>query len=149
MDEIMLARALHVLGVVLWIGGVGMVTTVLLPAVRRFRDSTDRIALFESIEGRFAGQARFSSLLVGGTGFYMTWEALGSFSRCRVLVDGRDGRDLGGIHRDVVRAGAAIPAPLVQSAKSDAAGVDLPHYCRAALVPAGKQPDHRLGRGHR
>jgi uncharacterized membrane protein len=75
MDEIMLARALHVLGVVLWIGGVGMVTTVLLPAVRRFRNSTDRIAFFESIEGRFAGQARFSSLLVGGTGFYMTWEA--------------------------------------------------------------------------
>ena len=75
MDEMMLARAFHVLGVVLWIGGVGMLTTVLLPAVRRFRDSAERIAFFESIEGRFAGQARVSSLLVGGTGFYMTWKA--------------------------------------------------------------------------
>ena len=33
MDELTVARALHVLGVVLWIGGVGFVTTVLLPAV--------------------------------------------------------------------------------------------------------------------
>jgi uncharacterized membrane protein len=30
-----IARALHVLAVVLWIGGVAMVTTVLLPALRR------------------------------------------------------------------------------------------------------------------
>lgn len=75
MDEMMLARAFHVLGVVLWIGGVGMVTTVLLPAVRRFKDPAERIAFFESVEGRFAGQARVSSLLVGGTGFYMTWKA--------------------------------------------------------------------------
>jgi uncharacterized membrane protein len=29
------ARALHVVGVVLWIGGVAMVTLVLIPAVRR------------------------------------------------------------------------------------------------------------------
>lgn len=34
MNEFALARVLHVLGVVLWIGGVAMVTTVLLPAVR-------------------------------------------------------------------------------------------------------------------
>ena len=35
MDQLAIARALHVLAVVLWIGGVGFVTTVLLPAVRR------------------------------------------------------------------------------------------------------------------
>ena len=29
MEEVTIARVLHVLGVVLWIGGVGMVTTVL------------------------------------------------------------------------------------------------------------------------
>jgi uncharacterized membrane protein len=29
-----LARAVHVLAVVLWIGGVAMVTTTLLPAIR-------------------------------------------------------------------------------------------------------------------
>ena len=31
MNEFAFARVLHVLGVVLWIGGVAMVTTVLLP----------------------------------------------------------------------------------------------------------------------
>ena len=35
MDDVTLARAIHVLAVVLWIGGGGLVTTVLLPAVRR------------------------------------------------------------------------------------------------------------------
>jgi uncharacterized membrane protein len=34
MDDVTIARALHVLSVVLWIGGVGFVTTVLLPTVR-------------------------------------------------------------------------------------------------------------------
>ena len=35
MDDVAVARALHVLSIVLWIGGVGFVTTVLLPGVRR------------------------------------------------------------------------------------------------------------------
>ena len=73
MDDVAAARALHVLGVVLWIGGVGMVTTVLLPAVRRLEDRVDRIAFFGSVEKGFARQARASTLLVGATGFYMTW----------------------------------------------------------------------------
>jgi uncharacterized membrane protein len=35
MDDVLIARALHVLAVVIWIGGVAMVTTVVLPAVRQ------------------------------------------------------------------------------------------------------------------
>ncbi|MDP6342474.1 MAG: hypothetical protein QF578_06745 [Alphaproteobacteria bacterium] len=73
MDDFVLARALHVLGVVLWIGGVGFVTTVLLPATRRLKDPEERIALFEQVEGRFAWQARFTTLLTGGSGFYMLY----------------------------------------------------------------------------
>jgi uncharacterized membrane protein len=73
MDAVTFARALHVLGVVLWLGGVGFVTTVLLPAVLRLEDVRERIALFEAIEGRFARQARVTTLLVGITGFYMAW----------------------------------------------------------------------------
>ncbi len=72
MDEVTVARALHVLGVVLWIGGVGFVTTVLLPAVRRMKTPEERVAFFEAIEGRFAWQARGTTLLVGVTGFYIT-----------------------------------------------------------------------------
>lgn len=71
MDTVSLARALHVVGVVLWIGGVAMVTTVLLPAVRRFKSADERIAFFDAIERPFAWQARGTTLLVGASGFYM------------------------------------------------------------------------------
>jgi uncharacterized membrane protein len=71
MDDVSIALALHVLAVVLWIGGVAMVTTVLLPAVRQFKSAEERIAFFEKIERRFAWQARGTTLLAGGSGFYM------------------------------------------------------------------------------
>ncbi len=72
MDQLAIARALHVLAVVLWIGGVGFVTTVLLPAVRRLKTPAERVAFFDAIERRFAWQARATTLLAGLTGFYMT-----------------------------------------------------------------------------
>lgn len=82
MDDAGLARALHVLGVVLWIGGVAFVTTVLLPAVKRLKDPADRVAFFEAIEGRFAWQARATTLLVGISGFYLThaWDLWDRFT---------------------------------------------------------------------
>lgn len=71
MNTFALARALHVVGVVLWIGGVAFVTTVLLPAVRDEVAPEDRVAFFDRIERRFAWQARASTLLTGLTGFWM------------------------------------------------------------------------------
>jgi uncharacterized membrane protein len=71
MDDVIIARALHVIGVVLWIGGVGFVTTVLLPSVRRMQDPQERVSFFEQIEGIFAWQARVTTLLVGASGFYI------------------------------------------------------------------------------
>ena len=71
MSELILARVLHVLGVVLWIGGVAMVTTVLLPAVRRFKQPAEQVAFFAQVEARFALQARFTTLLTGASGFYL------------------------------------------------------------------------------
>jgi len=70
-DDASLARAVHLFGVVLWVGGVGFVTTVLLPAVRRIKDPAERVAFFEAIEGRFAWQARVTTLLVGLSGLYL------------------------------------------------------------------------------
>lgn len=82
MDELAIARALHVLAVVLWIGGVAFVTLVFLPAVRRFKTPAERVAFFDAIERRFAWQARVTTLLAGLTGLYMTarldlWERFG------------------------------------------------------------------------
>ncbi len=73
MMDVGIARALHVIGVVHWIGGVFLVTAVLLPAVVQLAEPARRIALFEAIEGRFSGQAKVSVTLVGVTGFYMTY----------------------------------------------------------------------------
>ena len=71
MDDLAIARALHVLAIVLWIGGVAMVTTVLLPAVKKFKTAEERLAFFEAVERRFAWQARGTTLLAGASGFYM------------------------------------------------------------------------------
>ena len=65
MDDLTLARVLHVLGVVVWIGGVSMVTTVVLPAVRRGALGEDRLKAFEAFERRFIWQAQAAVLVVG------------------------------------------------------------------------------------
>lgn len=74
LNALVLARALHLVGVVLWIGGVAMVTTVLLPATRKLKNAEEQVAFFETIEQGFARQARFTTLLTGLTGFYMLAE---------------------------------------------------------------------------
>jgi uncharacterized membrane protein len=73
MDDVITARALHVLAVVIWIGGVSMATTAVLPAVRRGQLGEDRLRSFQAIEHRFVWQARSAIVLVGLTGFYMCW----------------------------------------------------------------------------
>lgn len=70
-DDLALARALHILGVVIWIGGVSMATTVALPAVRRGALGEDRLAAFHAFESRFVWQARTAVLIVGLSGYYM------------------------------------------------------------------------------
>lgn len=73
MDDLTIARALHVLGVIHWIGGLAMVTLVILPPAARLANPAARLALFETVERRFAAQARWSVSLVGLTGLWMTW----------------------------------------------------------------------------
>lgn len=73
MNDGTIALSLHVVFVVLWIGGVAFVTTVLLPAVRQLKAPHERMQLFEQIERRFAWQARISTAIVGLTGLYMLY----------------------------------------------------------------------------
>ena len=81
MNDVAIARALHVVGIVIWIGGMSLITTVLLPVVRRSAP-TERWALFDAIERRFAWQARAAILIVGASGFYMLF-ALDLWDRFR------------------------------------------------------------------
>ncbi len=72
MDDVTLARALHVLSIVHWIGGVSFVTLIILPLARQ-RTGLAGAEFFEAVEHRFAAQVRFSIPLAGLTGFWMTW----------------------------------------------------------------------------
>jgi len=72
MDDFILARVLHVLGVVLWIGGVAMVTLILLPALKRMSSPNEAMTFFTGFRRRFAAQARYTTLLVGLSGLYMS-----------------------------------------------------------------------------
>ena len=46
MEYLTLARVIHVLAIVLWIGGVSMVTTVLIPAIKRMKSKEEQIETF-------------------------------------------------------------------------------------------------------
>lgn len=72
MDVLVLARVVHVLAVVHWIGGVALVTLVVLPQMRAL-PAADRAATFGRLEGRFGAQAKLSTLLAGLSGLAMVW----------------------------------------------------------------------------
>ena len=73
MHDLVLARVLHVFGVVLWIGGVAFVTLVLLPAAARHPDPAQGVAAFEQSEHRFSFHTKLWTLLTGLSGFYLSW----------------------------------------------------------------------------
>jgi uncharacterized membrane protein len=71
--DLTLARAVHVLAVIHWIGGVAFVTAVILPALAVFEEPSRRLALVEAIEHRFSTQVKVSVPLAGFSGAYMVW----------------------------------------------------------------------------
>lgn len=75
MDDFALARIVHVVAVLFWIGGVGFVTWVVMPTIRHSEPPADRLGKFHAIEGRFAGQAKIWVLLAGASGFWMVHRA--------------------------------------------------------------------------
>lgn len=66
------ARAIYILSIVVWIGGVSFVATVLLPGMRN-KLPDEWIREFDAVERRFAPQARIAVLLVLLSGLYMLW----------------------------------------------------------------------------
>ena len=74
-DDLNIARVVHVASVVGWIGGVWFVTFVVMPALRRSEPPPGRLAAFHKIEQGFAWQARVWVLLAGLSGFWMVWRA--------------------------------------------------------------------------
>lgn len=60
--------AVHVIGVVLWIGGVAFVTMVVLPMIMRMENSLEKVLFFQGVEHRFVKIAKTSVVVVGVTG---------------------------------------------------------------------------------
>jgi len=66
LSEFAVAILVHVLAMVLWVGGVGMVTTVVIPIVRRLPADANTVGMFEAMQKRFAWKAMFMVLMAGG-----------------------------------------------------------------------------------
>ena len=60
---------IHVIGVIIWIGGVAFVTMVIFPMMYRTEGSLEKALLFQGVEHRFSGIVRWLIVVVGGTGF--------------------------------------------------------------------------------
>ena len=65
MNEFAFTWVIHVLAVVLWIGGVALGTTVVWPAIRALASDEEKLPLFERIESRVSLQAKVTTLLTG------------------------------------------------------------------------------------
>ena len=69
--------AAHVLGVVIWIGGVAFVTMIVFPMIMKMESSLEKVLFFQGLEHRFARIAKISVIAVGLTGgwlLYLTGE---------------------------------------------------------------------------
>jgi uncharacterized membrane protein len=66
-----LMHIIHVLGVILWIGGLAFITIIVFPTLLKTTDPLQKVLQFQRIEHRFAPQARLYNLVVGISGFTM------------------------------------------------------------------------------
>jgi len=69
----LLAKAAHILVIVLWIGGVGFVTTVLIPAIKNSNNQNSKLSLFVELEGKFSLQAKILNVVAALSGLYMLY----------------------------------------------------------------------------
>ena len=65
--------AIHVLAVVIWIGGVAFVTMIIFPMITRTEGSLEKVLFFQGVEHRFAKIAKLCVLIVGLTGGWLLY----------------------------------------------------------------------------
>ncbi|MBF0607529.1 MAG: hypothetical protein SFH39_02545 [Candidatus Magnetobacterium sp. LHC-1] len=68
---IALLTAIHVVGVVIWIGGVVFVTIIVFPMIMRMEQSFEKVMFFQGVEHRFAKVAKICVFFVGTTGMLL------------------------------------------------------------------------------
>ena len=72
--EYVIALTIHVLSVVVWIGGVSFVTLVTFPMILRMDKSLEMVLMFQGVEHRFGKIAKVMVILAGLSGFYLIYE---------------------------------------------------------------------------
>lgn len=70
-----LMHVIHLLAVILWIGGLGFITILVLPLIIKMPDPLQKVLFFQRIEHRFAPMARIYNAITGITGFIMMFMA--------------------------------------------------------------------------
>lgn len=66
---------IHVIGIVIWIGGVAFVTIIVFPMIMRMEGSFEKMLFFQGVEHRFAKIAKTCVVIVGITGFWLLYLA--------------------------------------------------------------------------
>ncbi|MBI5598389.1 MAG: hypothetical protein HY890_01470 [Deltaproteobacteria bacterium] len=66
-----LMHIIHLLTVIVWIGGLAFITILVIPMVIRMPDALQKVLFFQRIEHRFAPMARVFNVIVGATGIAM------------------------------------------------------------------------------
>ena len=68
-------HVIHLITVILWIGGLGFITILVLPLIIKMPDPLQKVLLFQRIERKFAPMARVYTVITGITGFIMMFMA--------------------------------------------------------------------------
>lgn len=61
----------HMIAIIIWIGGVAFVTMITFPMIRRMDTSLEQVLVFQGTEHRFARIAKAMIVLVGISGLYL------------------------------------------------------------------------------
>lgn len=70
----LIALMVHVLSIVIWIGGVAFVTMIVFPMIQRTQGSLEQVMMFQGVEHRFSRIAKWMIGASGITGIYMIYE---------------------------------------------------------------------------
>jgi uncharacterized membrane protein len=68
-----IALSIHIISVVIWIGGVAFVTLVTFPMILRMDKSLEMVMMFQGTEHRFGKIAKAMVILAGISGFYLIY----------------------------------------------------------------------------
>lgn len=67
----LIMHIIHLLTVIVWIGGLAFVTFIIFPVIFKTPDPLQKVLTFQRIEHRFARLARYFVVITGASGFIM------------------------------------------------------------------------------